>query len=226
MHRLVLSAARRRGPDHLEIAMSERRIVGPGDHVVRIAHDAGFTRFESVWDHADNAELRQRRVNPCVLARGDKVAVPELRPGKREAATGSRHRFVLGRTTVELRVALRSFLRRPLANRPCTVDVDGDAQELVTDGDGVVTRPIPQDARLAVITIDDDEIELLIGYLEPIDTESGWKNRLMNLGYLLDTEDADAIELALEEFQVDHGLEVTREADDATRAALQDEHGS
>ena len=206
--------------------MSNRRIVGPGDHAVRIAHNAGFTRLESVWDLPDNAELRQRRPNPCVLARGDTIAVPELWPSQTEVQTGARHHFVLSRTSIELRLTLRDFLRRPLANRPCTLEVDGDAHPLVTDGDGVVTRPIPHDARVAVLRLDDDEVELLIGYLEPIETEAGWKNRLMNLGYLVDPENADAVELALEEFQVDHGLELTRAPDDATRAALQEDHGS
>jgi hypothetical protein len=206
--------------------MTERRIIGPGDHATRVVHDAGFARLETVWDHPDNAELKQRRDNPSVLARGDELALPELRTATAEASTGARHRYVVRRTPLELRLQLRDFRQRPLAGRSCTLDVDGDAQELVSDGDGVIVRAIAHDARTAVLTVDDDELQLMIGYLEPVDTDAGWKDRLTNLGYLVDPQDEIAIELALEEFQTDNALELTRVPDDATRAKLLEIHGS
>jgi peptidoglycan hydrolase-like protein with peptidoglycan-binding domain len=63
--------------------------------------------------------------------------------------------------------------------------------------------------------------------LNPIDTVSGIKQRLNNLGYHCgdeSEEETDAVLEAVLQFQKDNGLKETGEFDDATRAKLESLH--
>jgi hypothetical protein len=67
-----------------------------------------------------------------------------------------------------------------------------------------------------------------IGALLPATELAGQAARLMNLGYWFGSdqvlEDPEALKLAIQLFQRDHGLEVTGEADDRLIEALNDVH--
>ena len=70
-----------------------------------------------------------------------------------------------------------------------------------------------------------------IGYLDPVTEVSGVQARLSNLGYYAGdigyaSEDPQALQLAIEEFEIDHHRPVTGKADDAKLLdALEAEHG-
>lgn len=64
-----------------------------------------------------------------------------------------------------------------------------------------------------------------MGRIEPITEEPGVRARLRNLGYLRDTEaDPELYKGALLRFQRRYSLDLTGEADDATRAKLLEAH--
>ncbi|MGA2124463.1 MAG: peptidoglycan-binding domain-containing protein [Acidimicrobiales bacterium] len=71
---------------------------------------------------------------------------------------------------------------------------------------------------------------LKVGYLNPVDTDSGVFQRLDNLGYTGYAHGAvdgpgHLLQIAIVEFQRAQELPMTGEIDDATRARLQTAHG-
>ena len=53
-----------------------RHTIMPGECVASLAARCGTT-VEAIWDDPDNAELRQTRQSPYMLAPGDQIALPE-----------------------------------------------------------------------------------------------------------------------------------------------------
>jgi N-acetylmuramoyl-L-alanine amidase len=95
----------------------------------------------------------------------------------------------------------------------------------VTDADGVLDVPLPPNARSGLLTIEDAEYELHFGVLNPVNTERGVRQRLVNLGFLDQPEAPDPdLRAALEAFQAQHQLEVSGAPDEDTRQKLLDEH--
>ena len=68
-------------------------IVKQGESVAGIAKKYGFSNWLTIYNHADNAELKQKRPNPNVLYPGDKVVIPEKTVKEESGATEQRHRF-------------------------------------------------------------------------------------------------------------------------------------
>jgi len=100
---------------------------------------------------------------------------------------------------------------------------------------GRIEHEIPPTAQAGRLVLRDPktlletELPLQIGRLDPVDTVSGQRARLRNLGYLVDLEgeDEDAdLRTAIEEFQCDHALAVDGRCGPATQAKLRDLHGA
>jgi hypothetical protein len=207
--------------------------VQPGDHLALIASDAGFRKVATVWDDGGNAELRQRREHPGVLEPGDTVFVPEVERKHVIRPTDDAHKFRVKRDRLWLRLVVRDFSHEPVANCEGTLEVAGQLVDIVTDGEGHIDQPVPLNAREGMLRLPKVglELKLDIGMLDPVDTEAGWSARLANLGYFHgNADDADdgneRWDWALQEFQCDHGLTVTGEPDDATKAKLLELCGS
>jgi hypothetical protein len=128
-----------------------------------------------------------------------------------------------------LRIVLRDFDGRPLPHRPCVLQLESRRLELETDGKGLLEVEIGDDVQHGTLSVPDLglEVPVRIGHLDPVDADTGWRARLVNLGYHPGPLDADAALLrrALEEFQCDRGLPVTGSLDAGTRAQLKQAHG-
>ena len=48
-----------------------------GDYVSRIAAQQGFAGYSKIWNHPNNAELKNLRQNPEVLYPGDVLFIPD-----------------------------------------------------------------------------------------------------------------------------------------------------
>jgi N-acetylmuramoyl-L-alanine amidase len=241
--------------------------VTQGECISSIAERYGLF-WETVWNHPNNAELRQQRENPNVLRPGDVVFVPERREKLESGATDTRHRFLKKGVPAKLRLRLLKepgtegeeptetiqqgrdgkdlTIQRqapesepvedePRADVPFVLQIDGRiVREGHTDGDGRLEVSIPPDAREGRLIVEpgterETTIPLNLGHLDPTDTISGVKQRLFNLGFecgQIDETETEELEEALRRFQEQHGLEVTGEANDETRDALRDAHGS
>jgi hypothetical protein len=212
------------------------RVVWPGDHLAYIAEDAGFRDSNTVWDYGDNAELRALRKHPGVLAPDDVIALPEHESKQVDRPTGAHHVFKVKGDKLWLRLVVRDFDNEPVANARAILEVEGTRFDLVTDGGGRIDQQVPRKARSGTLSLPDVGLDLVldIGMLDPVGNEAGWRARLVNLGYFRgdsgdsgdDNSGNERWDWALQEFQCDHDLPVTGEADDATRAKLLELCGS
>ena len=211
--------------------MSSSHTVAPGEHISGIAERYGFRDFQTLWDHADNAALRELRSEPHVLLPGDVVVIPDKTVRTESRTTDQAHRFRVSSHPLKLRLALTDYHNLPIVGAACELTVQGKTISLTSDGDGIIETTIPKDAtegRLKVPELD-LEMPVKIGHLDPVDDDSGWQGRLVNLGYYggaVGDDEPEMLRYAIEEFQCDHQLKVTGELDGATRAKLLEAHGA
>lgn len=157
--------------------------IGRGDHVVRqgecissIADRYGLF-WETIWNDAGNAELKETRKNPDLLLPGDRLVIPDKRRKEESGATEQRHRF--RRLGVPIDLVIRILKDRsewgayghdpddndddsyndapapiesrgdpePEANEPYSLEIDGRTLEGSTDGDGILRERISPAAR-------------------------------------------------------------------------------
>ena len=76
--------------------MAVTHVVAQGEYLSLIAARFGFRDPRVIWNHPDNAALRERRKNPNVLFPGDVLTIPERKAGescrkkRRQQAKGKR----------------------------------------------------------------------------------------------------------------------------------------
>lgn len=195
-----------------------------GDCISSIADKNGLF-WNTIWNHPDNARLKQERKDPNALLPGDEVFIPEKEIKSFSGGTETKHCFrQLG---VPAKMKLRFLINdEPRANTKYRLYVDNVLlKEGSTDGDGYIDESIMPNAKEGKIVIIDDEnnqehYPFKFGSLDPLDTEEGIKKRLFNLGY-----DISDLPNAIGEFQQKYKLEVTQTIDDATKSKLNEVFG-
>ena len=201
-----------------------------GECLTTIALARGFDP-QTIWDHPDNAELKQLRHTPQALLAGDSLAIPDLEEKEVSVSTGTVARFQLNVGSVRLRLRLTRH-GEARADEPFELEIDGaDTITGSTDGEGWIDQAIPAEATRATLRLRDglESYVLQLGHLDPHDSPAGIQQRLRSLGFyfgLVDGELGDVTAAALRRFQTANELEVSGEADDATLCALRDAYGS
>jgi hypothetical protein len=203
--------------------------VRQGDCIFSIAESHGFN-WETIWNHARNAELKQNRTDPNVLNPGDVVFIPEKEEKAASCVTAQRHRFRRKRRASVLRLRLMAD-DEPRANEPYTLEIEGNLISGTTDHDGVLEQPISPTARRGRILVGEaqDEYLLNLGHVDPITEISGVQGRLNNLGFDCGRVDGflgPRTETAISNFQIKHDLEASGTPDEPTRNRIVREHGS
>lgn len=202
-----------------------------GECISSIAFRHGFFP-DTIWNHPDNAELKRLRRDPNVLLAGDVVQVPDLRPKEVDAATEECHRFRRKGVPEKLRIKIEDEAGEPIANAPYEITIDGKHRRGTTDADGWVIESIPPDAQGGTLVVgkegEEQEHELNLGHLDPIEELTGVQARLKNLGYgcAVDGQLSEQTREAIKKFQLERSLDATGEPNDATRERLQKEHQS
>ena len=205
--------------------------VKQGEHLTQIAQKYGFRDLQTIWNDSANAELKSLRKNPNVLYPGDVLQIPDKTERKEARPTTNVHTFQVKSRPLKLSLVLRDFHQRPLANTECQIEVDGVKKTVTTDADGRFIQPIPPAAAGGRVTAAGVglDVPLMIGHLDPVDTQSGQVARLANMGYyrlpLQGDPDEDELDSAIQEFQCDNNLTVDGDCGPATQAKLKEIHG-
>jgi Putative peptidoglycan binding domain len=220
--------------------MGTRHEVTQGEHVARIAEQCGFADYRSIWNHPDNAELKKTRQNPNVLFPSDVVMIPDRATAEYSRPTDERHTFRKLAKPLALNLKLERAYDGPVAGTPCELSTGPAQVSLTTDGDGRIGNEIPKTAESARLVVREtiqgkngaipaiDELDLRIGWMDPVEERSGQIARLTNLGYYrgsLDQVDEAELLSAIEEFQCEHSLTVDGKCGPATQAKLKEVHG-
>jgi hypothetical protein len=201
-------------------------VVTRGQHASLLAMRGGLRSLDTLWSHPDNAELRARRDANLLIA-GDTVAVPARDDRFDDCATAHRHVFVVRRGQLRLRLRFEQPRGEPWQAGKCDVVIQGAVTTMSRDTKGALAVDVPMGVQqVEVGGLFESNVVLWTGDLEPIDTDRGVRQRLLDLG-LVDVEDPPGAQVraALEEFQCDEGLPVTGEADASTRSRLREVHG-
>jgi hypothetical protein len=203
--------------------MPTQYAVQQGDCFSNIAEQCGIP-WKTLWNHPDNAELKQKRKDPNVLYPGDVVSIPDKEPKEESRGADARHKFKKkGEPThIKIRLLLDD---EPRAGISYGLQVDGATIKGSTDSGGYLQAVVPPGAQKGVLTVGEgtarDVFQLGFGTLDPIETDSGVRGRLDSLGYRVDGDLAAAVRA----FQSKEKLDVTGAVDDSLRAKLKEKFG-
>ncbi len=194
-----------------------------GDTIISLAFANGLSA-ETVWNHPQNAEIKQKRENMNILLPGDGVFIPEIRVKELSEPTNRVHKYRCNNTPVKLRLQLLKE-GNPRANEPYVLKVEELQFEGKLDGDGRVEQSISPDAKRGQLILNDgDEVfELRIGSLDPNNEISGVQGRLRHFGFYfgpIDGEKSPELDHAVQLFQISRDLEPNGELDARTEEEL------
>ena len=212
--------------------------IGQGDYVVKqgdcmnsIAYRYGFF-WETLWDLSENSELKRAREDPNVLLADDRVTIPELRRKEEPGATEEHHRFRRKGIPPKLRMQVCQ-LGEPRAGAKFRLVIDREEQDGMLDNEGRFEVYIRPDATYAKLYVgeeeDEDEYDLRLAHLDPVDTLRGAEQRLENMGFAVGNTDGamdEQTRSALRNYQGSKEIEVTGKLDQATMDQLKQDHGS
>lgn len=207
-------------------------VVNQGDCIDSIAFLHGFAP-DKIWNHGDNARLKSERKDPNVLQAGDVVVVPDKEEGPISKPDGKRYKFKRKGVPAKLKLQIKQS-GKPVKNEPYTLDIDGTLFKGKTDANGKIEVSIPPDAKAGKLTVGEGRDafvydQLNLGGIDPVDTPSGARARLTNLGYPTPSDSPGQIgsetRAALLQFQNHHGLSASGELDGATQDKLKELFG-
>jgi hypothetical protein len=184
-----------------------------------------------------NADLRERRGDHHILNPGDILYIPVREKKTLPLKKGATNVYQATVPKVLVSLVLRDSAGEPLPHEPCEVrglgqEIDGKAVPLETEEDGSLQLNVPVIVREITLHLPHQNVTYHIGVgdMDPLDELTGVKKRLQNLGFWrfdgeTDHDPARTLKWALGTFQAQRGLDPTGVLDEATKAALLDEHG-
>ena len=157
-------------------------VVSQGECLNSIAARYGFA-WKTIWNHADNADLKALRKNPNVLFPDDVLVIPEKQVKEESCATEKSHKFKRKGVPAVLKIQLLNN-GQPRKNLGWKANLGGTWQEGKTDGDGNLEIKLAPGCDSGVLKLENGtEYQLQLRELDPVDTISGVQARLNNLGY-------------------------------------------
>lgn len=131
--------------------------VTEGDCLSRLAEAHGFSSYAILYNHGDNAALKEKRPNPNMLVVGDAVVVPDLEVKQVEVAAGAKHSFKVTRRLVKLRLVVIDEDDKPVANKPYRLLLGGEQIDGTTSAKGLIEREISAQITAATLILDPDK---------------------------------------------------------------------
>lgn len=205
--------------------------VKQGDCISSIAEENGFF-WETLWNHPQNEQLKELRKDPNILFPGDSVYVPDIREKEVSEPTNQVHKFRIKNAPAKFKVRiLRDAEPRSGEQFILSID-DAEIKRGEIPPDGNIEIPIVPQAKKGKLIIGEgeeaEEYILNLGYLDPIETLSGVKARLNNVGFdcgKINNEMNEVTIEAIADFQsyINHP-NPNGEVDEETRKALKALH--
>lgn len=225
-------AAWRTAPE-AAVAEEQIHVITQGECIGKIAEYYGFFPA-TLWNHEANATLKEHRHdNMYVLLENDKVVIPKRRQKTVMVETGKQLTIERKGVPESLHIRFLNSDETPKAGVPYLLSLttsQGDPLNEIsstTDDQGFVSQSVPPSVTRATIVLNpgpDAETHVFnIGYVNPIDTVSGWQARLNSLGYNCGAEDnelGEKTEMAIRLFQQSRQLADSGVMDETTRTAL------
>lgn len=213
-------------------------VIRQGDHLTKLAAAMGFAA-EEVWTDPANEGLRASRADSNMLAPGDVLWVPVTPKEGLPISPGGIRKFVATIPKVRVDVLLRDGVK-VLGNEPYVLEGLSQPVMGTSDREGKLTILAPAHTREVSLRLPERGMVLpvRIGDLDPPEERSGVRQRLAHLGYhglepwtrsegrREAADEEERLRRAIRRFQEDRGLNVTGDADEATRTALIAVHGS
>jgi len=208
--------------------------VKQGECINSIAYRYGLDA-DTIWNHPNNSNLKaSRNKERNILLAGDILFIP-LKEHKNFVGMPNHHyRFRRKGVTSKLQIQILDENEQPCAGIKYLLSVGTMMVRSMTNEDGWVIAAIPPNERSGKLTIlnngEAEECDLSLGYLDPLDTDTGLSQRLFNLGYTSTDYTKEHgfkndKKEALLNFQIDHGLEETGELDDRTLSVIKEVYG-
>jgi LysM repeat protein len=204
-----------------------------GDCMSSIAMKYGVLE-ETIWQFQQNSKLKSLRGSKIALLPGDLVHIPSIRKKIISSQTGKKISFV--RKSIYTDFIMKFELNNgPRNDQLVRVEVDNlSVGDFTTDGDGILKLTIKADAKMVIVIFETDthgleKFEFSLGTIDPIDTVSGQKARLANLGFHYgDINDVDDSEFRQDilAFQIASRIEKTGSVDKVTQSKLEKLYGS
>ena len=181
----------------------------------------GLKDWNAILDAPENAELKKKRSDPGILKEGDQVFIPNKVMRQDPSAVDAKHTYNVAPPKAWIRIAVNDAGGAALAGKAYTLLVDGVTTSGTIAAGGIIEQAVAVDAASGTltVTIDDKTTEtwdLHLGYMDPLDEESGVAARLRNLGF----DYGDDTAAAVKAFQARTGIDVTGAIDDALRDKL------
>jgi len=211
--------------------------VGDGEHVVRdgecislLAAKRGL-KSSDVFAHPSNDALRAFRPNLNVLLPGDRVAIRAVEQKDVAKPTNTKNIFSLNDDPVFLRIQLLDR-DQAMKNEPFSLSVGGLKFVGVTKDDGSIAVQVPPSATQGFLSVGPPDnllqMNLKLGSMHPVESDTGVQQRLQNLGF--DCGKIDGIigprtRGRIRDFQGKNGLLVNGVVTPETRALLKEKHG-
>src|ERR1043166_1001995 len=195
--------------------------VQQGETLLGLAHTNGLKDYNTILDAPENAELKKKRTDPGILKEGDKVFIPNKVMRQEPSAVDAKHTYNVSPPKVWIRIAVNDAAGAALAGKKYELSVDGVTTNGEISKDGVIERAVAVTAASGTLTVTIDDKtkqtwDLCLGYMDPLDEDSGVVARLRNLGF----DYGDDTAAAVSAFQARTGLDVTGTIDDALRTKL------
>lgn len=203
-------------------------IVKQGDCISSIAFEHGFF-IETIWNHANNAELKEKREKENILLPGDAVFIPDKRLKEVSEPTNYVHKFHCKNTPEKFRLQLL-LDGEPREGEDYELEIENSKVAGKTDSQGWLRHWISPNAKRGKLILKNgaEVYQLQLGNLNPSDEIIGAQGRLWNLGLYfgpIDGKMSDELEEAIQEYQFTKNIEPDGKLNPETIDALEQDYG-